>query len=57
MAFGNGKKGQMGRGDHVESSASYRTTPLHVDALQKQKINVLYIAAGGVHSLVYGHEN
>ena len=54
LVFGNGKKGQIGRGEHIESSASYRTKPLHVDSLQKQNIKSLYISAGGSHSLVYG---
>lgn len=44
----------MGRGEHDESSASYRTIPFHVDWLQSIKFKGVYVAAGGSHSLVYG---
>jgi hypothetical protein len=44
----------MGRGEHIESSASYRTSPLHLDSLQKQNFKGLYIASSGSHSFVFG---
>ena len=52
--FGNGKQGQMGRGEHIESAASYRTTALHIDSLEKDNFKGLYIASSGSHSFVFG---
>ena len=54
LVFGNVKQGQMGRGEHIESPASYRTTALHIDSLEKEKFKGLYIAASGSHSFVFG---
>jgi alpha-tubulin suppressor-like RCC1 family protein len=49
FAFGKGRNGQLGRGDHLESIAAYRTTPMEVDALEGA--TVVQLSAGSDHSL------
>lgn len=43
----------MGRGNHTESSASYRTKPMEVDFFSENGIKNVYISAGGSHSFSY----
>ena len=43
----------MGRGDKIESSASYRLTPMEIEFFNNNDINNIYIAAGGAHSFSY----
>jgi len=50
--FGRGRDGQLGRGDELESVASYRTEPQPVEFFRKQKLFVEEVALGGYHSMV-----
>jgi len=36
--FGRGKEGQLGRGESIESEASYRTTPRQVEYFKGKKV-------------------
>lgn len=47
--FGRGRNGQLGRGDHLESIAAYRTEPQEIEALARPR--VLAVSAGSDHSL------
>lgn len=49
--WGMGRNGQLGRGDQLESIASYRTRPLAVETFSKAKHEVLSVALGLEHSL------
>lgn len=49
FAFGRGRNGQLGRDNHLESIAAYRTTPVEIDALASS--NVVALSAGDSHSL------
>ena len=48
-AFGRGRNGQLGRGDHVESVAAHRTLPVEVTSLKGKHVTKL--GAGENHSL------
>jgi alpha-tubulin suppressor-like RCC1 family protein len=48
-AFGRGRNGQLGRGDHVESVAAYRTLPVELTSLAGAVVTS--VSAGENHSL------
>jgi alpha-tubulin suppressor-like RCC1 family protein len=48
---GRGRSGQLGRGDHLESVAGYRLTPVEVDFFRTHNLKVVGVALGGDHSL------
>mmetsp|Transcript_11294 Transcript_11294/g.18047 ORF Transcript_11294/g.18047 Transcript_11294/m.18047 type:complete len:329 (+) Transcript_11294:84-1070(+) len=50
--FGRGRDGQLGRGDQLESVASYRTEPLPIEFFTRHNLRVGQVALGGYHSLV-----
>jgi len=50
--FGRGRDGQLGRGDQLESVASYRTEPRPVEFFQKNGMKVVDVSLGGEHSMV-----
>lgn len=50
FCFGNGKDGLIGRGDQIESSSSYRTSPMKVTFFEKQGLFVDQIGCGGYHT-------
>jgi len=50
--FGRGRDGQLGRGDHLESVASYRTEPMCVDFFASGSLHVKAVTLGGYHSVV-----
>lgn len=54
LAFGRGRNGQLGSGQHLQSVAAYRTTPTEVDlepAAGAGCSKVVAVAAGAEHSL------
>jgi len=53
--LGRGKEGQLGRGEIIESEASYRTNPKQV--LFFKNFKILRVAAGGDHTLALATED
>ncbi len=57
FTFGNGKEGQIGRGELVESSMSSRTKPVLVDYFASNGFNIRKHCSGGYHNLAEAYKN
>ena len=55
FAQGRGRNGQLGRQNHLESIAAYRTSPVEVDGLSARGF-VKSVSAGDSHSLAVVEE-
>lgn len=52
---GSGRDGQIGRGDKIESSAKFRTEPMHIDFFRSHGVVIEDISAGGNHCIASGY--
>ena len=52
-SFGSGREGQIGRGNHVESSASNRLKPVQVDFFEQNKLKVDKVVCGGLQTFAF----
>ena len=49
--WGRGRDGQLGRGDQIESVASYHADPLLVSFFSQRSLSVRQVALGSDHSV------
>ena len=49
---GNGRNGEIGRGNKIESSAGYYSTPMLIDYFQDKNKKIIDVSCGRNHTLV-----